>query len=192
MCRALAIASLVLMLFAAPAPAAAHVNQTVGPYSVFLVLIEEPFFTTNRAGFEFWVHEGDRPVQGLDRTLQAVAANATRKVELAVSPMNDRGFYDVETDRQGRPFDPGTGGDWTLRLTGTVEGTPVDVTIPTAFPAYPRVATGGQPPAAVSTVAPTPDIWVLAQLTLLLAAIVWIARRMRGHPTERSAPKPIA
>jgi hypothetical protein len=32
-----------------------------------------------------------------------------------VSAVNAQGFYDVETDPTGHPFDPGAGGDWTLR-----------------------------------------------------------------------------
>jgi hypothetical protein len=125
-------------LIATPLTASAHVNRLVGPYTFFIVLIEEPFFATNRAGFEFWVHEGDRPVQGLDRTLKAQAINASRRVDLVVSPANVRGFYDVESDSSGGPFDPGSGGNWTLRLIGTVEGLAVDESFATIFPAYPR------------------------------------------------------
>src|SRR5260221_8311911 len=85
----------VTLLFASPLTAAAHVNRLVGPYTFFIVLIEEPFFATNRAGFEFWVHESARPVLGLDKTLAAQAINSTRQVDLVVSSINDRGFYDV-------------------------------------------------------------------------------------------------
>jgi hypothetical protein len=184
--RLAAVLAVLLGLLVAPMSASAHVNRTVGPYSFFLVLIEEPFFTTNRAGFEFWVHAGDRPVEGVDRTLAAVAVNGAQQVALQIAPINDRGFYDVETDLAQHPFDPGRGGDWTLRLTGTVEDTPVDVSFPTIFPAYPRTAAAGGPAAATLPAATGgPDVWLLAQVALLLGAIAWIARRMRGPGSGR-------
>jgi hypothetical protein len=174
------VASLALLItaFFNPLPASAHVNRTVGPYAFFLVLIEEPFYDTNRAGFEFWVHDAGRSVEGLDRSLNAVATSSTQEVGLRVSPINDRGFYDVESDLTGRPFDPGDGGDWTLRLTGTVEDEPVDVSFPTTFPAYPRVST------ALRRAAPRdpdggPDVWLLVDAGLVLAAVTWLGLKVR-------------
>ena len=129
-----------------PASASAHVNRTVGPYTIFMVMIEEPYFATNHAGFEFWVHAGDRPIPGLDATLAAQAIRGPDAVDLLVSPMNDRGFYDVDTDAAGRAFDPGSGGAWTLRLTGTIEGRAVDESLDTRFPVYPRVGRSAAAP----------------------------------------------
>ena len=148
------------------------------------MLIEEPLFETNRAGFEFLVHDGDRAIEGLDRTLQAVASNSAGQIDLIVSPVNDRGFYDVETDPRGRPFNPGNGGDWTLRLTGTVEGVSVDVSFPIAFPAYPRVSTASRPAVSVQTEAGL-DPWPLADGALLLAAIAWFGRKTRHRRAEQ-------
>lgn len=174
------VTSLLLLtaLLALPMTASAHVNRTVGRYSFFLVLIEEPLFETNRAGFEFRVRDGDRQIDGLERTLQAVATSSTSQVSLIVSAVDTQGFYDVETDTTGRPFDPGTGGDWTLRLTGTVEGTAVDVSFPTAFPAYPRVATATRPAAARATTSGV-DVWILVEAGLLVAAAAWFGRKVR-------------
>ena len=51
------------------------------------------------------------------------------------------------------PFDPLGGGAWNLEVTGTIEGTTVDVAFPVIFPAYPRIgiaapqAAGAQAPA---------------------------------------------
>jgi hypothetical protein len=169
-----------------PAIATAHVNRTVGPYTIFLVLIEEPTFETNRAGFEFWVHEGERSISGLDRTLKAEASNTGGRIALLISPLNDRGFYDVETDLQGRPFDPGAGGDWTLRLTGTVEGGPVDVSLPTTFPAYPRVSTPGRP-AAPTTSSTGLDPWLTVDAALAIGFAGWLGLKVRRR---RGGPKP--
>jgi hypothetical protein len=153
MTRAIECSIVLAAFLASPLSVSAHVNGAVGPYKVFIVLIEEPFFVTNRAGFEFWVREGDRPVDGLDRTLRAQAINSTQRVDLAVSPRNDRGFYDVETGLSGQAFDPGSGGIWTLRLIGTIEGLAVDKSFEVTFPDYPRVSPI-QPPAKVSVAAP--------------------------------------
>src|SRR5260221_6630388 len=149
------------MLMTAPLTVSAHVNRVVGPYTFFIVLIEEPFFATNRAGFEFWVHDGARPIEGLDGTLKAQAINSTRNVDLVVSPVNDRGFYDVEIGMDEKPFDPGGGGQWSLRLIGSVEGLAVDESFVTNFPAYPRLA-GAAPSGSSAMPAPVPaDIPVL-------------------------------
>ena len=184
------IAALVipLTLLATAPVASAHVNRVVGPYAIFLVLIEEPFFADNRAGFEFWVKRDGQPILGLDRTLTAQAIGWGRRVDLVVSPLNDRGFYDVGTDAQGNPFDPGSGGDWTLRLVGMIEGLQIDESLATVFPGYPRVATTTQP-AAVAVPDPfdPAPLLVIAGLALAVAANFVLAARRRGKPTG-SAP----
>src|SRR5207249_4544247 len=80
----------------AVAPVDAHVNRIVGKYLIFLVLIEEPTFQDNTAGFEFWVRDGERPIQGLDETLHAAVVGSGGSQLPSVEPMNARGFYDVE------------------------------------------------------------------------------------------------
>jgi len=44
---------------------AAHVNRTVGPYALLVVLVEEPVYADNHAGFEFWARKDSVPVLGL-------------------------------------------------------------------------------------------------------------------------------
>lgn len=178
---------LLIALLALPTAASAHVNRTVGRYSFFLVLIEEPLFETNRAGFEFRVRDGDRQIDGLEHTLQAVATSSTGQVSLIVSAVDAQGFYDVETDTAGHPFDPGSGGDWTLRLTGTVEGTAVDVSFPTTFPAYPRVATATRPAAAAHPTTSGVDVRILVAAGLLVAAAAWLGRKARRRWTAPAA-----
>lgn len=178
------------LLLATPLAVSAHVNRVVGPYTFFVVLIEEPYYEDNRAGFEFWVHDGSRQVTGLDHTLTAQASNTSDSVALEVSPLNNRGFYDVETSASGRPFDPGAGGDWVLRLTGTVEGLPVDVTFPVTFPTYPRIAvhaSTASPAAAAASAGPrlVPFLGVVAGV-VALAALGVRRRRSAGGQTETS------
>jgi hypothetical protein len=131
----------IVALALAPAAVVAHVNRTVGPYTFLVVLVEEPYFTTNHAGFLFWVHKGDTPVAGLDRTLRAQAIGHGRTVDLQVSPWNGDQLYTVDHGPDGQAFDPLGGGDWSLRLTGTIEGTSIDESFAVQFPAYPRVGT---------------------------------------------------
>jgi hypothetical protein len=101
-----------------------------------------------------------------------------------VSPVDAQGFYDVETDTGGRPFDPGQGGDWTLRLTGSVEGTSVDVSFPVTFPVYPRLSTSSTTAAPVEGQAGA-NIWLVADAALFLGFLAWLSRKVRGR---RSTP----
>lgn len=187
--RAIAALLIPLTLLVTAPIASAHVNRTVGPYAIFLILIEEPFFTTNRAGFEFWVRKGDQPILGLDGTLRAEATGSGRQVDLLVSPLNERGFYDVEADLTGQPFDPGSGRDWTLRLVGTIEGIPIDESIATQFPGYPRAGTPASP--AVSPAAATDDPASLLVIAGPLVVAAWmlarVARSRRRHAQGSTA-----
>jgi hypothetical protein len=121
-------------MLVSPSSVTAHVTRVVGPYTFLIVLIEEPYFQDNRAGFEFWVRDGDRAVDGLERTLHAEAIGHGAVVKLSISPRNDRGFYDA-------PFYPGSGGPYSLHLTGSIEGMAIDQLFLVTFPAYPRAPT---------------------------------------------------
>jgi hypothetical protein len=166
------------ILVVPPSPVAAHVTRVVGRYTFLIVLIEKPYFQDNRAGFEFWVRDGDRPVDGLDRTLRAEAIGHGAAVSLSISPRNDDGFYDA-------PFYPGSGRKYSLHLSGSVEGTPIDELFPVTFPAYPRAASSGAASAPASL---QPDIagpaTVLvaggAVALVLSATALVIARRRRS------------
>ena len=157
-----------LAILFAPVGVQAHVNRTVGPYTILLVLIEEPYFSTNHAGFAFWVHKGDTPVTGLDGTLHARAVGHDRTVDLRVSPRGTDQLYLVDQGLDGQPFDPLGGGAWSLRLTGMIDATPIDETFAVEFPAYPRAGT------AVASASPTTaaDVELLPPyLPLLLVGI---------------------
>src|SRR5690349_3561926 len=76
-----------------PALAQAHVNRQVGPYAFLVVLVEEPTFEDNHAGFKFWVRRDEVPVLGLESTVHAIATGHGQRVELAVPPVDGVGFY---------------------------------------------------------------------------------------------------
>jgi hypothetical protein len=171
-------------LLLSPSPVAAHVTRVVGPYTFLIVLIEEPFFQDNHAGFEFWVRDGDRPVDGLDRTLQAEAIGHGAVVKLSISPRNDRGFYDA-------PFYPGSGGQYSLHLAGSIEDTAIDELFLVTFPAYPR-APLSKPAAGAVPVQTAPvggsTIGLVAGATavlMVLSAMAFLVARRR-----RSTAKP--
>src|SRR5207244_12766683 len=130
---------------ALPPAAAAHVTRMVGPYTILVILVEEPYFSDNHAGFQFWVKRGDVPVQGLQASLHARATGRGATVDLVVAPRNGAGFYGVDRATNGEPFDPLGGGAWSLILTGSVERSAINEIIPVVFPSYPRVATAPPP-----------------------------------------------
>ncbi|HEY4227271.1 MAG TPA: LPXTG cell wall anchor domain-containing protein [Candidatus Limnocylindrales bacterium] len=131
--------------------ATAHVNRTVGPYALLVVLVEEPVYADNHAGFEFWARKDSVPVLGLDKTVKAVASGHGVDVDLAIPPIDGTGFYVLDHSKGGAAFDPMGGGAWNLVLTGTIDGTALDTTFPVTFPSYPRIGTAGQQPATVGT-----------------------------------------
>lgn len=137
--RSAAVILLAAVAAFAPASVAAHVNRTVGPYTILVVLVEEPFYADNHAGFEFWVRRGDTPVTGLDRTITATASGHGLDVVLAMTPLGTDGFYTLDRTSGGTAFDPMGGGAWTLTLTGSIDGTPLAATFPVTFPSYPRI-----------------------------------------------------
>jgi hypothetical protein len=168
-------------MLVSPSSVAAHVTRVVGRYTFLIVLIEEPYFQDNHAGFQFWVRDGDRAVDGLDRTLHAEAIGHGAVVKLSISPRNDRGFYDA-------PFYPGSGGPYSLHLTGSIEGMAIDQLFLVTFPAYPRAPTrsaaANGPAAQVQSVPAggsmtVPFAGAIAALVVLSAIAFVIVRRRR-------------
>jgi hypothetical protein len=186
------VAAAVALWVAALAPGvAAHVNRTVGPYTILVILVEEPTFQDNHAGFQFWVRKGDVPITGLERTVHAVAIGHDQQVELAVPPVGGPGFYVLDQSTKGIPFDPRGGGAWTLFLTGSIEGTPLDASFPVIFPSYPRVAVADAPPAGAAAPAAGPSFpgalaWLIpaALVALCIGALAVITRRRRPGAPE--------
>ena len=180
-----------MVLVAGATATAAHVNRTVGPYTILVVLIEEPFFTTNRAGFEFFVNDDAGRVAGLDTSLTAEAIGPSRHLPLAISPAGADGGYDVERHLDGRPFDPGTSGGWSLRLRGSIRGLVIDESFGLVFPSYPRVATGQAPSAPPVPSAPDRMNPLLPIGGLILAGL-GVVRVVRGNRRRQVAPTTVA
>lgn len=171
-------------------------NRTVGPSTVLVVLIGEPYFQDNRAGFRFWVKDGERNVDGLETTLHAQASHGSVVESLVIEPPDSEGFHIVERAPEGSPFDPHGGGDWDLRLVGTIEGLPVDESFRSTLPVYPRVGGSGFTPPAASPAfdpsnLPLPGILAMATggvaIVLIGAWLIIDTRRQPRKPGKRTA-----
>jgi hypothetical protein len=170
---------------------AAHVNRTVGPYTILVVLVEEPVYADNHAGFEFWVRRDGVPVLGLERSMTAVASGHGEQLDLKVPPIDGTGFYVLDHTADGAAFDPLGGGAWTLVLSGTIDGTLVDASFPVTFPSYPRVGVADQhaatSPAVASEAAPAaPVLTWLGVAGVAIVGVLTVAffgrRRRLGEP----------
>jgi hypothetical protein len=183
---------------AAPPDVAAHVNRTVGPYTILVVLVEEPVFADNHAGFQFWVRKDEVPILGLEGSIKAVASGHGEQFDLKVPPIDGTGFYVLDHTTDGAVFNPQGGGAWTLVLSGTIDGTPVAATFPVTFPSYPRVGVAGQGAAANAATAPpappapSTSTLLIAIVSVLLAGAAVLAfvgrRRRASRPTRMDVP----
>jgi len=193
---AAALAAIVWVGAAAP-DVSAHVNRTVGPYTILVVLVEEPVYADNYAGFQFWVRRNEVPILGLEGSIKAAASGHGQQLDLKVPPIDGTGFYVLDRTTDGAAFDPQGGGAWTLVLSGTIDGTPVDATFPVTFPSYPRVGIADQGTAANAATAPSPPApstptWLIAIAGVVLAGGAVLAlvgrRRRAARPARADAP----
>jgi len=184
--RLLPVALGVLLAIGAATLAQAHVNRQVGPYTILVVLVEEPTFEDNHAGFEFWVRRGSQPMVGLQQSVRADATGHGTTVDLAVPPLDGVGFYVLDRTPDGVAFDPLGGGAWSLHLAGSIDGTLLDERFAVRFPSYPRIGVP-RPVAARSGQGSSQEVPLL--LLLLAGALVITAvlgprlRPGRAQPT---------
>jgi hypothetical protein len=192
-----ALAAIVWVGVAVP-DVAAHVNRTVGPYTILVVLVEEPVYADNHAGFQFWVRKNEVPILGLEGSIKAVASGHGEQLDLKVPPIEGTGFYVLDHTTDGAAFDPQGGGAWTLVLSGVIDGTRVDATFPVTFPSYPRVGVADQGAAANAATAPSappapsPPTSLIAIAGVVLAGVAVLAlvgrRRRAARPARVDVP----
>jgi hypothetical protein len=187
----LALAAALWIAVVAPG-VAAHVNRTAGPYTIVVLLVEEPVFQDNHAGFEFFVRRDGVAIAGLEQTIRAEADGHDEEVTLVVAPLNERGVYVVDHATSGAAFDPRGGGAWTLTLTGSIEGTALDASFPVTFPGYPRVAAaeptaGGAGVSGHASLAGVP-VWLIPGVTAacVIGGLLVSARRHRPRAARTS------
>ena len=166
---------------------AAHVNRTVGPYTILVVLVEEPVYADNHAGFQFWVRKNEVPILGLESSITAVATGHREQLDLEVPPIDGSGFYVLDHTTDGTLFDPQGGGAWTLVLSGSIDGTAMDASFPVTFPSYPRIGAadpgGATSPnaAVVPTPAPASPAWLLVIGGIVIVGMLSLAMLGRRH-----------
>jgi hypothetical protein len=195
---AAAALSAIVWVGAAAPEVAAHVNRTVGPYTILVVLVEEPVYADNHAGFQFWVRKNEVPILGLESSIKAVATGHGEQLDLKVPPIDGTGFYVLDHTTDGAAFDPQGGGAWTLVLNGAIDGTPVDATFPVTFPSYPRVGVADQGTAANAATTPAtspalstlPLLIAIAGVVLAGGAVLALVgrRRKAARPARVDAP----
>jgi hypothetical protein len=100
----------------------AHEHREVGEYSITVGFIDEPVYTGQKSGLEFFVahHDTEEPVEGLEETLSAEVVFGADTRELEVSPrFGEAGAYESV-------FFPTAAGQYTFRIFGEIDGTAVD------------------------------------------------------------------
>jgi hypothetical protein len=116
----------------AAAPAAAHVVEHAGPYTLEIGWQDEPTYVGAPNGVQVIVHDArDKPVDDLktDDLKVVVSTGGQQSDELAFEP-----GFDLE-EGFGTPGEynaailPTAPGDYTFHITGTIKGTKVDVTV---------------------------------------------------------------
>jgi hypothetical protein len=140
----LAAAGLVAVVaLAVSAPAVfAHEQRDIAGYDMEVGLIDEPVFVGERSGLEFFVHKGDTPVSGLDKTLTATVTFGDRTIPLPLSGRED------DPSAYESVFIPTAAGPYTFHISGTIEDKPIDerfTSSPAGFSEVQDVASGQFP-----------------------------------------------
>ena len=116
--RAAVLAAAVLALSAGAA--LAHEEREIGDYSFEVGFIDEPVFTGQKSGLEFFVMNGEEPVEGLEETIEAEVTFGSQSRDLEISPrFGEPGAYESV-------FFPTAAGPYTFRIYGDLEGTAID------------------------------------------------------------------
>ena len=99
----------------------AHEVREVGGHTFVVGFIDEPVFTGQKSGLEFFVSRGEEePVEGLEATLEAQVTYGGQTRDLEISPrFGEPGAYESV-------FFPTAAGPYTFRIFGEVEGEPFD------------------------------------------------------------------
>jgi hypothetical protein len=139
---ALSAAASLALLLAAAAPAFAHEARTVAGYDMEVGFINEPVFVGDKSGLEFFVHKGDQPVDGLEKTLTAQVIYQGQTRDLPISAREDSpGAYESQ-------FIPTAAGPYTFHIKGTIESSAIDeqfTSSPTGFDEVKDQASGQFP-----------------------------------------------
>lgn len=132
---ALVAATAGFLTVATPLVAQAHTVQTVGPYSLTFGWMNEPCYTGVQNAVQLFVHTGGptgQAVSNLDGLQATVSAGGATS-----SPMALTAAFDPDTGlgnpaEYDAPLVPTIPGDYTFRITGTINGTKIDISAKSA------------------------------------------------------------
>ena len=156
-----------------------HESREVGDYTIVVGFAGEPVYTGQKSGLEFSVTRGEEPVEGLEASLQASVTFGDESRELPLSPrFGEPGWYQSV-------FFPTAAGPYTFRISGEIEGQPIDEEFTSGPDTFAEVqeVTGGQFPVVFP---PTGDIvrdaeaGAAAGTTATLALVVGAAGLVAG------------
>ena len=162
-------------------PVQAHGHTHVGDYELVIGFRSEPVYQGEPNGLDLSVtnRETGESVNGLEETLQAQIIFGSRERELNIEPQFGReGAYTA-------PVIPTEAGDYTWRIFGTIEGTPVDISMTSSPDTFSSV----EPKSSVAFPAVEPSSMELSEQsaaaagtarTALVAALVGIVLGAAG------------
>jgi hypothetical protein len=140
---AIALSTVALLALFVPArPALAHGHTTVGDYELVIGFHNEPAYQGEPNGLDLFVTntKTGAKVNGLEKTLKAAISFGGTTKELEIEAQwGQEGAYTAHVL-------PVRDGDYTWRIFGTIEGTPVDVSMTSSPDTFGSV----QPKAAVA------------------------------------------
>jgi hypothetical protein len=109
-----------LLLLYGPQAALGHEQRDVAGHSFVVGFADEPVFTGQKSGLEFFVTLSEQPVEGLEQTLQAEVIYQDQRRDLPLSPrFGEPGWYESI-------FFPTAAGPYTFRIFGDLAGQQID------------------------------------------------------------------
>jgi hypothetical protein len=140
--RTVALLATLVTAIALASPVAGHGGREVAGYAFTVGFMNEPVFTGQSSGLEFFVARDEQPVEGLEETLTAEVSHGGSTRQLELSPrFGEAGWYQSV-------FFPTAAGRYAFRIHGTIDGTEVDETFTSGVDGFGDVAevAGGQFP----------------------------------------------
>jgi hypothetical protein len=101
-------------------PAAAHEEREIGDITMVVGFLDEPVYVGQKSGLDLRVSRAGEPVEALEETIEAevIFDGETRALELSPA-FGDPGAY-------RSVFIPTAAGPYTFRLSGEIDGEPID------------------------------------------------------------------
>ena len=122
--------------------ASAHVVETAGPIQLEIGWHGEPVYVGQPNAVEVTIREGDQPVTdlGADDLHVVVSTAGQSSASLAFEPAFDLAEGDGTPGQYIAKLDPTAPGDYSFKITGTVHGQAIDLTVASGEETFDAVA----------------------------------------------------